>query len=103
VSASLLYEVFKKHEPNNLLIRQSFDEVLANSLESGRIRRTLQRMAKMKTTWIELESPSPLSFPLVVEDIATGNLSNESLETKIARLKKSWEKKNEHSSSPTKH
>ncbi|WP_413557150.1 ligase-associated DNA damage response DEXH box helicase [Bdellovibrio sp. HCB209] len=103
ISASLLYDVFKKHEPNNLLIRQSFDEVLANSLESGRIRRTLQRMSKMKTAWINLPSPSPLSFPLVVETIATGNLSNESLESKIARLKKSWEKKNDHSSSPTKH
>ncbi|QDK45677.1 ligase-associated DNA damage response DEXH box helicase [Bdellovibrio sp. ZAP7] len=103
VSASLLYDVFKKHEPGNLLIRQSFDEVLANSLESGRIRRTLQRMSKMKAVWVELDSPSPLSFPLVVENIAIGNLSNESLEMKIARLKKSWEKKNDHSSSPTKH
>ncbi|UYL07991.1 ligase-associated DNA damage response DEXH box helicase [Bdellovibrio sp. SKB1291214] len=103
VSASLLYEVFKKHEPGNLLIRQSFDEVLANSLESGRIRRTLQRMSKMKTEWIELESPSPLSFPLVVESIAVGNLSNESLESKIARLKKSWEKKNDHSGSSARH
>nr|WP_295901967.1 ligase-associated DNA damage response DEXH box helicase [uncultured Bdellovibrio sp.] len=95
ISSSLLYEVFKKHEPNNLLIRQSFDEVLANSLESGRMRKTLQRLRKMKVRWVELETPSPLSFPLVVENIAVGNLSNESLEAKIARLKKTWEKKNE--------
>lgn len=103
VSSSLLYEVFRKHEPNNLLIRQSFDEVLANSLESGRMRKTLQRLSQMKIQWVQLDTPSPLSFPLVVETIATSNLSNESLEMKIARLKRSWERKNEDSSRERRH
>ncbi|MFS4460534.1 ligase-associated DNA damage response DEXH box helicase [Bdellovibrio sp. HCB2-146] len=106
ISSSLLYEVFRKHEPNNLLIRQSFDEVLANSLESGRMRKTLQRLSQMEIRWVQLESPSPLSFPLVVETIATSNMSNETFENKIARLKKSWEKQNtksgrDHESSPS--
>ncbi|QDK37265.1 ligase-associated DNA damage response DEXH box helicase [Bdellovibrio sp. NC01] len=103
ISSSLLYEVFRKHEPNNLLIRQSFDEVLANSLESGRMRKTLQRLSQMKIEWVEIDTPSPLSFPLVVETIATSNLSNESLEMKIARLKRGWEKKNEDTSRERRH
>ncbi|KYG68849.1 DNA ligase-associated DEXH box helicase [Bdellovibrio bacteriovorus] len=97
ISSSLLYDVFKKHEPNNLLIKQSLDEVLSNSLESSRIKKTLRRLQTMKTEWVRLDSPSPLAFPLIVENLAIGKLSNESLESKIARLKKSWEKKNEDS------
>lgn len=92
VSASLLYEVFKKHEPNNLLIKQSYWEVLHDSLESDRLTKTLHRMKSSQQRWVELESPSPLAFPLLVESIAIGQLSNESLEAKIARLKKTWEK-----------
>ncbi len=103
ISSSLLYDVFKKHEPNNLLIRQSFDEVLANSLESGRMKKTLQRLGHMKVQWVPLSSPSPLSFPLVVEDIAVSNLSNETLEAKIARLRKSWEKSDENPARQRRH
>lgn len=103
ISSSLLFEVFKKHEPNNLLMKQSFDEVLTNSLESGRIKKTLQRLQKMNLEWVTLDTPSPLAFPLVVENLAISNLSNESLEAKIARLKKSWEKKNEDTSRERRH
>lgn len=93
VSASLLYEVFKKHEPGNLLIKQSYWEVLHDSLESDRLVHTLNRMKTAHQRWVQMESPSPLAFPLLVESIAVGQLSNESLEAKITRLKKSWEKK----------
>lgn len=103
ISSSLLYDVFHKYEPNNLLIRQSFEEVLSSSLESGRMKKMLQRLEKMKVQWVELESPSPLSFPLVVETIATSNLSNETLEAKVARLKKTWEKKNADPSRESRH
>jgi ATP-dependent Lhr-like helicase len=93
VSASLLYEVFKKHEPNNLLIKQSYWEVLHDSLESDRLVKSLNRMRESNLKWVNMESPSPLAFPLLVESIAIGQLSNESLEAKIARLRKTWEKK----------
>jgi ATP-dependent Lhr-like helicase len=92
ISSSLLYEVFKKHEPNNLLIRQSRDEVLQGSLESERIRRVLRRLAHMNVLWRKVDHPSPLSFPLFVEMGNANRLSNESLEMKVARLRKSWEK-----------
>lgn len=90
VSSSLLYDVFAKYEPSNLLLKQSREEVLFSSLESERMRNTLVRMEKMKVSWIDIETPSPLAFPLVVEMVAS-HLSNESLEKKVERLKKSWE------------
>lgn len=89
VSSSLLFDVFKKHEPENLLIQQSYDEVLHSALESERMKKTLERLQKMERKWVDLELPSPLSFPLLVERVAS-RLSNESLESKVERLKKSW-------------
>ncbi|MBC7372230.1 MAG: ligase-associated DNA damage response DEXH box helicase [Bdellovibrionaceae bacterium] len=92
ISSSLLYEVFRKHEPNNLLIRQSKDEVLQGSLESERIGKVLRRLGTLKVLWQKVEHPSPLSFPLFVEMGNANRLSNETLEMKVARLRKSWEK-----------
>jgi ATP-dependent Lhr-like helicase len=93
ISSSLLYEVFKKHEPSNLLMRQSYEEVLTGSLESKRMVSTIERMTKMELSWNHVERPSPLAFPLLV-DMVGGHLSNESLETKVNRLRKTWETRN---------
>lgn len=91
VSSSLLYEVFKKYEPNNLLIQQSYQEVLNSSLEFSRMQDSLQRMSGLKPYWARLPSPSPLAFPILIERVAS-HLSNESIEAKVERLKKAWEK-----------
>ncbi len=92
VSSSLLYDVFKKYEPQNLLIQQSYDEVLKGSLESERMVKTLQRLSTLSIRWQRISYPSPLSFPLFFSMGNNNELSNESIEMKIARLKKSWEK-----------
>lgn len=95
ISASLLFDVFKRYEPGNLLLQQSYSEVLKGSLESDRLRRTLGRLSQMKTVWKTLSYPSPLAFPLFLA-MNAGHLSNESIEKKVERLKKTWEKMNEH-------
>ncbi len=92
ISSSLLYEVFRKHEPGNLLIRQSFEEVLKGSLESERMRTTLDRLSKQQVQWKLVTYPSPLGFPLYFSMGQGVRLSNETLEAKVARLKKGWEK-----------
>jgi ATP-dependent Lhr-like helicase len=91
ISSSLLYQVFKKYEPKNLLIQQSYDEVLFTSLEVDRMRKTMDRMGRLQLRWIQLETPSPLAFPLLVERVAS-HLSNEKLESKVERLKRVWER-----------
>lgn len=91
VSSGLLYEVFRKYDPGNLLIKQSQDEVLLGSLEVERLHKTLDRMSELEQKWVTLETPSPLAFPILVERVAS-RLSNESLEKKVERLKRSWEK-----------
>ena len=44
ISGSLLWEVFNKHEPGNLLLKQAQQEVLQEQLELPRLRSALKRM-----------------------------------------------------------
>jgi ATP-dependent Lhr-like helicase len=91
VSTSLLYEVFSKYEPDNLLLKQAEREVLDEQLEAHRLQQTLQRLGQLKTVWQAPKRPSPLAFPLLVERLGT-RLSNESLLSRIERLKQQWSK-----------
>ncbi|MBC7742541.1 MAG: hypothetical protein H7061_10100 [Bdellovibrionaceae bacterium] len=78
-----------------LLIKQSYEEVLTGALESDRMKKTLRRISKMNVHWKQLSYPSPLFFPLFFSMSNGNHLSNESLEMKVARLKKSWLKQDE--------
>ncbi|MBF2037307.1 MAG: ligase-associated DNA damage response DEXH box helicase [Leptolyngbyaceae cyanobacterium T60_A2020_046] len=89
VSSSLLYEVFTKYEPGNLLLKQAEREVLMEQLETHRLAKTLGRLTQMTVIWQTLKRPSPLAFPLLVERLGT-RLSNESLLARIERLKQQW-------------
>src|SRR6201996_5386791 len=44
-NSSLLFDVFSEYEPNNLLVRQAYNEALAFQLEEFRLRMALQRIA----------------------------------------------------------
>jgi ATP-dependent helicase Lhr and Lhr-like helicase len=92
VSSSLIYEVFTKYEPNNLLLKQAEREVLNEQLEVHRLAKTLERMSQFETVWKTTKRPSPFAFPLLVERL-NSRMSNESLLERIERLKKQWDKK----------
>ncbi|HEY9888427.1 MAG TPA: ligase-associated DNA damage response DEXH box helicase [Candidatus Obscuribacterales bacterium] len=92
VSTSLLYEVFSKYEPDNLLLKQATREVLQEQLEAHRLAATLSRLSQLKVVWRSPKRPSPLAFPLLVERLGT-RLSNESLLARIERLKQQWGKR----------
>ena len=92
VSSSLLYEVFSKYEPDNLLLRQAEREVLQEQLETHRLAKTLQQLSQLSVVWQETTRPSPLTFPLLVERWGT-RMSNETLMERIERLKQQWSKK----------
>jgi ATP-dependent helicase Lhr and Lhr-like helicase len=92
VSSSLIYEVFSKYEPENLLLKQAEREVIENQLEAHRLAQTLERLSRLKIVWKETKRPSPLAFPLLVERLHA-RLSNESLLDRIERMKQQWEMK----------
>lgn len=84
-SSSLFYEVFRKHDPSNLLLGQAEREVLSQELDAARLADTLARLSTLRLDLHHLKRPSPLSFPLVVEFLRE-KLSTEKLADRIARM-----------------
>jgi ATP-dependent Lhr-like helicase len=87
-STSLLLQVFQDHDPDNLLLRQAQDEMLADQLEFGRLLRWLQLLPEKEWVHVSLSKPSPLAFPLFVDRLRE-RLSSESLEDRLKRM--AWE------------
>jgi ATP-dependent Lhr-like helicase len=88
-SAGLLYKVFAKHDPANLLLLQARREVLEGQLELQRLGRTLRRLSGLRPRVNRLQRPGPLAFPLLIESVAS-RFSNQSLRERIEELKKQW-------------
>ena len=84
-SASLFFEVFRNHDPDNLLLRQAEREVLDRELEIGRLERALAAMRARELAIVELTRPSPLAFALMVERLRE-KLSTEKLADRITRM-----------------
>ncbi|MDX1614350.1 MAG: ligase-associated DNA damage response DEXH box helicase [Candidatus Promineifilaceae bacterium] len=90
-SSSLFYEVFRKYDAGNLLLRQADREVLERQLEHGRLSQTLARLADSELLLVDLQRPSPLAFPLLVERLQA-RLSTEKLADRVRRMTVSLEK-----------
>lgn len=84
-SSGLLYDVFTRYDPGNLLLHQAQREVLERQLEQTRLGLALERMRGGRVTVVDLDRPSPLAFPLLV-DRNREHLSTEQLNTRIRRL-----------------
>ena len=84
-SAQLFFEVFRKYDHANLLLRQASEEVLRQELDVGAIQAALQRMRAQRLAVHALLRPGPLAFPLMVERFRE-KLSNEALADRIARM-----------------
>ncbi len=91
ISSSLIYEVFSKYEPENLLLQQAEREVIDLQMETPRLTAALKRMKGLELMWQDIRRPSPLGFPLLVERLSS-RLTNEGLRDRIARLKQQWDK-----------
>ncbi|MGJ7492923.1 ligase-associated DNA damage response DEXH box helicase [Variovorax sp. ZT4R33] len=90
-SSSLFWEVFRKYDPANRLLRQAEQELLAQELEIGRLRASLARMNAQRLVMQPLARPTPFAFPLMVERFRE-KLSNESVADRIARMVEQLEK-----------
>ena len=84
-SSSLFYDVFRKYDPDNLLLTQAQEEVLRQELEVDRLERTLLRLQTRQLDIREVARPTPFAFPLLVERFRE-HLSSEKLADRIARM-----------------
>ncbi len=91
VSSSLLYNVFQRYDPQNLLLRQAADEVLDRQLDYRRLKNSLKHISKCRCTIIETDHPTPLAFPILVNRLRL-KLSSERLAKRIQRLQVQLEK-----------
>jgi ATP-dependent Lhr-like helicase len=84
-SSGLLYDVFARYDPDNLLLFQAHREVLERQLEQSRLGRALERIAAGRITLLDVERPTPLAFPLLV-DRAREQVSSEKFLDRVRRL-----------------
>jgi ATP-dependent helicase Lhr and Lhr-like helicase len=84
-SSGLLYDVFARYDPENLLLFQAHREVLERQLERSRLGRTLERISTGRVTVVDVERPTPLAFGLLV-DRAREQVSSEKFLDRVKRL-----------------
>jgi ATP-dependent Lhr-like helicase len=91
-SSSLLFNVFERYDPENLLLRQSVREVLERQLEFRRLEESLRRMAAARLRLVTISDPTPLAFPILVNRLRT-RLSTEKLADRVRRMQLKLERK----------
>lgn len=76
VSANLLYEVFERYDPQNLLLEQSKREILERQLELTRLQTTLEEIATRPFVLRETEKLTPMAFPLWADRLTATHTSD---------------------------
>ncbi|MEO8944210.1 MAG: hypothetical protein ABI297_06375 [Ginsengibacter sp.] len=84
-SASLLFNVFAEYEPDNLLLRQAFNEVMEQQMEEQRLRSMLERIQQGKIIITFPKTLTPFCFPIKVDSMRE-NLTSEKLEDRVKKM-----------------
>jgi ATP-dependent Lhr-like helicase len=84
-SASLLFRVFAEYDPNNLLLRQAYQEVMDQQMEEARLRDMLDRISRSKIIITWPKQLTPFCFPIKVDSMRE-DLSSEKLEDRVRRM-----------------
>jgi len=85
-SASLLFNVFRDYDPQNLLLRQAFNEAFFYQMEEARLRESLERIYNNKIVITEPEQLTPFCFPIKVDSLRE-SLTSEKLADRIKRMR----------------
>lgn len=85
-SASLLFKVFSEFDPENILLRQAYQEVLDKQMEEQRLRAAIRRIQKGKIVLTWPRQYTPLSFPIIADGLNRNNLSSEQMAERIRRM-----------------
>ncbi|MEO7922445.1 MAG: ligase-associated DNA damage response DEXH box helicase [Chitinophagaceae bacterium] len=89
-SASLLFNVFSEYDPQNLLLRQSYQEVLDQQMEETRLRDMLERIQQSHIVLTFPGRLTPFSFPIKVDSMRE-DLSSEKLEDRVKKMQQQLE------------
>ena len=90
LTSSLVYDVFTRYDPDNLLVVQAHREVLELQFELTRLEGALTRLAESTPLVTDIRHPTPLAFPLVIDRLGS-RLSTENLITRVERMIAQWQ------------
>jgi ATP-dependent Lhr-like helicase len=90
-SASLLFNVFSEYDPDNVLLRQAYQEVLDQQMEEVRLRDMLHRIQQSRIVITFPQKLTPFCFPIKVDSMRE-DLSSEKLEDRVKRMQLQLEK-----------
>lgn len=90
-SASLLFRVLTDYEPDNLLLKQSYHEVLEQQMEEARLRDMLFRIQQSRVVITYPEQLTPFCFPIKVDSLRE-DLSSEKLEDRVRKMQQELNK-----------
>ncbi len=87
-SASLLFNVLSEYEPNSILLKQAYSEVMQQQMEEIRLRDMLQRIAKSYIKIMYPKQLTPFCFPIKVDSMHRETMTSEKLEDRVLRMQK---------------
>ena len=90
-SASLLFNVFSEYDPANLLLRQSYNEVMEQQMEEQRLRDMLVRIQRSDIIITFPQRLTPFCFPIKVDSMRE-NLTSEKLEDRVKKMQMQLDK-----------
>lgn len=85
-NSSLLFDVFQQHDAENLLLRQSYNEIMFQQIEFGRLEQALRNIQEKQLIVTRPGRFTPFSFPIMVDRLRA-RLSSEKLSDRIKRMK----------------
>ncbi|MBC6409683.1 MAG: ligase-associated DNA damage response DEXH box helicase [Ekhidna sp.] len=91
-SSGVLYKVFNTYDKNNLLIKQSIDEVMNLQLDQSRFIEAIRRINKQKIVLKEVQKPTPFAFPILVNIVRRQKLSTEEVTDRILKMQRELER-----------
>jgi ATP-dependent helicase Lhr and Lhr-like helicase len=84
-SSGLLYDVFRRYDPENLLLHQADREVLEKQLEQTRLAAALARLRAATKVVTRPQRFTPLAFPIMVDRLRE-TVSSENVADRIEKL-----------------
>ncbi|MEQ9302180.1 MAG: ligase-associated DNA damage response DEXH box helicase [Cyclobacteriaceae bacterium] len=85
-NSGLLFNVFSDYDPDNLLIKQAYDEATDLHIDKERLNETLQQINTQKIELKYPPQPTPFAFPIMVDGLR-GKLSTEKLVDRVAKMR----------------
>ncbi|SNT26340.1 ATP-dependent helicase Lhr and Lhr-like helicase [Ekhidna lutea] len=91
-SSGILYRAFKEYDQNNLLLKQSMEEVMTLQLDQSRFMEAIRRINSQQIILKETQKPTPFAFPILVDMIRRERLSSEDVTDRILKMQMQLER-----------